>query len=134
MPAAKPEYCKRTPVAKMGFTQKSSCRAQGLIPRANGTIRKSKKYQTKKKHRGGSKRKRTINRSLFDNGKKKPRTQTGYGTQKRAQMTLRNIKKFPMSYQKQVVYTLYNRAKYHKYQNQGMRNAMRVFSKWIQKH
>ena len=69
-----------------------------------------------------------------DNGKKKPRTKTGYGTAKRARMTLRNIKSLPKSYQRQVVTTMYNRAKYHKYQNQGMRNAMKIYKDWLGKH
>ena len=39
MPAASKEYCKKTPVRKMGFTQKASCKAQGLLERT------SKKYK-----------------------------------------------------------------------------------------
>ena len=41
MPAASKEYCKKTPVRKMGFTQKASCKAQGLLERT------SKKYKGK---------------------------------------------------------------------------------------
>lgn len=32
----------------IGFTMRSSLKAKGLIPRANGTYRVSKKYQTRK--------------------------------------------------------------------------------------
>lgn len=47
MPKTSKNYCKNTPINKMGFTQRSSCRAQGLIPRADGTTRKSAKYRMK---------------------------------------------------------------------------------------
>lgn len=39
-----PEVCKQ-PGGPKGFSAIASCRAQGLIPRADGTYRKSKKYQ-----------------------------------------------------------------------------------------
>jgi hypothetical protein len=29
------EYCKTTPISKMGFSQRSSCKAQGIIPRTS---------------------------------------------------------------------------------------------------
>ena len=49
MPKSSKEYCLNTPVSKMGFTQKSSCKAQGLIPRTSkknkGKYIKSPKYQ-----------------------------------------------------------------------------------------
>lgn len=32
----------------IGFTMRSSLKAKGLIPRANGTYRVSKKYQTRR--------------------------------------------------------------------------------------
>lgn len=38
------KYCKKTPASKMGFSQRSSCKAQGFIKRSDGTRRKSKKY------------------------------------------------------------------------------------------
>jgi hypothetical protein len=71
------------------------------------------------------------NLSLFSSGKNKPKTKTGYGNKSRAIMTLKNIKKYNKTYQKQVVNTLYNRAKYHKYQNKDMREAMKVFKLWL---
>jgi hypothetical protein len=71
------------------------------------------------------------NKSLYASGTKKPRTKTGYGNTEKAKMTLKNIKKFDRVYQIQVVNTLYNRAKYHKYQTKDMREAMKVFKKWL---
>ena len=66
------EYCKRTPVSKMGFSQRSSCKAQGLIKR---TGKKNKgKYIRSPKHRVKSplfyKRKKSISRR---SGKSNPR-------------------------------------------------------------
>ena len=36
-----------------------------------------------------------------------------------------------MVYQKQVVNTMYNRAKYHPKQTNNMREAMKIFSIWL---
>ena len=51
MPRASRTYCKNTPIKKMGFTQKASCKAQGLIPRESKKLRgkyiKSPKYRYK---------------------------------------------------------------------------------------
>lgn len=44
-PPVSASYCKKTPVSKMGFTQRSSCKAQGLIKRSNGRKYKSPKYK-----------------------------------------------------------------------------------------
>ena len=72
MPRMSREYCKRTPVSKMGFSQRSSCKAQGLIKR---TGKKNKgKYIRSPKHRVKSplfyKRKKSISRR---SGKSNPR-------------------------------------------------------------
>lgn len=156
MGRASPEYCRKTPISKMGFTQRSSCKAQGLIPRTSqsnkGKYIRSPKYISKS--------------SLFSPGKNKPRTKTGYRDGETAIMTLNNISSMPTSYQKQVVNTMYNhrrlklpapvvgalidqagtrpnpefgaslvnRAKYHKYQTSGMRQAMKVYKKWLIEH
>jgi hypothetical protein len=49
MPKASITYCKNTPIKKMGFTQKASCKAQGLIPRESKDLKgkyvKSPKYK-----------------------------------------------------------------------------------------
>lgn len=52
---------------------------------------------------------------------------TGYGSAKKARATLRSIRNKPVSLQKQVLITMYYRAKHHKFQTDGMRNAMRIF-------
>lgn len=134
MGVASKKYCKTTPVKKMGFSQKASCRAQGIIPRASkknkGKYLKSPKYKKKKYHFSRSK---SINKSLYASGNKKPKIKTGYGTAQKAKMTLKNIKGKDKGYQLRIVNTMYNRAKYHKYQNQGMRDAMKIFKKWLDK-
>ena len=129
MPKASKEYCLKTPIKRMGFTQRASCKAQGYIKRT------SKQYKGKKikspKYRMNTPKRDPMNKSLYASGTKKPRTKTGYGDAEKAKMTLKNIKKFDRTYQTQVVNTLYNRAKYHKYQTKDMREAMKVFKKWL---
>jgi hypothetical protein len=38
-----------------------------------------------------------------------------------------------MTYQKQVVITMYNRAKYHPHQTPEMKDAMKVYDEWLKK-
>lgn len=68
-----------------------------------------------------------------DNPRGKPRTRgIGYGTAERARKSIHLLKGKPKAYQLQVATTMYYRAKHHKYQNQGMRDAMKVWGKYIQ--
>ena len=131
MPSMKRKYCKTVPVRKMGFSQKASCKAQGFLKRNSKKYKgkyvissKYKKSKRKNSRDGGGK-------SLYSNGKKRPKTKTGYGDSRRAKETLKNIKKFDNKYQMQVVNTMYNRAKYHANQTDGMRDAMKIFKKWL---
>jgi len=130
------KYCSRTPQRKMGFSQKASCKARGLLKRTSkknkGKYVISAKYIKKSKKR--VRKDGSHSRSLYSNGNRKPRTKTGYGNAKRAIDTLKNIKKFDKTYQIQVVNTMYNRAKYHKNQTPDMREAMKVFKKWLKSH
>ncbi len=52
---------------------------------------------------------------------------TGYGSAKKARATLRAIRSKPVTLQKQILVTMYYRAKHHKYQTDDMRAAMNVF-------
>jgi hypothetical protein len=124
MPSMSRKYCLTTSPRKMGFSQKASCKAQGLLKR---TSKKYKgKYVISPKYKDGG----TL--SLYSNGNgKKSRTKSGYGNAKRALETLKNIKKFDKSYQMQVVNTMYNRAKFHANQTSDMREAMKIFKKWL---
>jgi hypothetical protein len=66
---------------------------------------------------------------LFNNNPRgHPRTPgTGYGSAKKARKTLKLLKGKPNSYRKQVITTLMYRAKFHKFQTPGMRNAYDIF-------
>ena len=64
----------------------------------------------------------------------RPRAKTGFKDAIMARMTLKNIAKHPLTYQKQVIITMYNRAKYHPHKTLEMQKAMLVFSKWMANH
>ena len=70
---------------------------------------------------------------LFNNNPRgKPITyKTGYGSANKARRTLRKIHKKPKSYQRQVATTMYYRAKYHKHQTNGMKNAEMIYKKFL---
>lgn len=125
MPRMSREYCLKTSPRRMGFSQKSSCKAQGFMKRT------SKKYKGKYVISPPPKYKKSINKSLFSSGKNKPKIKSGYSSKEIAEQTLKNLRGFPKEYKMQVVNTMYNRAKYHKYQTKGMRDAMRVYSRWL---
>ncbi len=122
MPSMSRKYCLSTSPRKMGFSQKASCKAQGLLKR------------TSKKNKGRyviSRNYKADGSSLYSNSnRKKSRTKIGYGNSKRASETLKNIKRFDKSYQIKVVNTMYNRAKFHANQTSDMRDAMKIFKKW----
>ena len=122
MPSMSREYCKKTPIRKMGFSQKASCKAQGLIARTS-LKSKGKRVKSPKYKRDGS---------LFSNTKKKKKSYfTGYGTAEKAKKMLRSIKRLPEGKQNQLVNSMYNRAKYHANQTDDMRKAMKVFKKFL---
>ena len=56
---------------------------------------------------------------------------SGYDSVKRANSTIKSIKNRAKSEQKEIVETMYNRAKYHDTQTSGMREAMEVFEQWL---
>lgn len=72
---------------------------------------------------------------LFNNSPRgTPRVKgTGYGSKEKARKTLKKIKGKPKALQKQIITTMYYRAKYHKYQTDGMRNAMKVYKPFLHK-
>ena len=131
------KYCTTTSPNKMGFSQKSSCKAQGYLKRTSkknkGKYFISPKYKSKKSKRS-KQSKNKINKSLYSNGKNKPKIKSGYGSAEIARKTLKNIKGRSRSYKMQIVNTMYNRAKHHKYQTSGMKKAMKVFKNWLSKN
>jgi hypothetical protein len=67
-----------------------------------------------------------------DNPRGAPRTRgIGYGTADKARKSIKLLKGKPNAYQRQVATTMFFRAKYHKYQNKGMREAMKVWGEYI---
>ncbi len=70
---------------------------------------------------------------LFSNNPRgKPKLKTlGYGTAKKARNSVRKLRKMPGAYQHQAATTMYYRAKYHVHQTDGMRNAMRIYGRFL---
>jgi hypothetical protein len=67
-----------------------------------------------------------------DNPRGRPRTRgIGYGTPEKARKSIQLLKGKPEAYKRQVATTMYYRAKHHKYQNEGMRQAMKVWKQYI---
>ena len=73
---------------------------------------------------------------LYDHNKnpKKSVKGTGYGSKEKALKTLRIIKQEPLIKQKQIVITMYNRAKFHKHRTKKMKHAMKVYEPWMLKN
>jgi hypothetical protein len=79
--------------------------------------------------------KKKVNTSLYeDNHSERSTRGTGFINRQKALDTLKIIKDRDLTYQKQVVNTMYNRAKYHPHQTESIREAMKVFEKWLQKN
>lgn len=71
---------------------------------------------------------------LFNDNPKGPsKIKAQYGTKERAQQTLKRLRGRPKAYQRQVATTMYYRAKHHKYQTKGMKEAMKVYGRFLQK-
>ena len=68
MPGMTIEYCKSTPISKMGFSQKSSCKALGVIPRTSGKKIVSDKYKRRSKNKKGSRERSSLRRSKSKKG------------------------------------------------------------------
>jgi hypothetical protein len=64
----------------------------------------------------------------------KPKTKTGFANATSARMTLKNIAPYDLTYQKQVVITMYNRALYHPNRTPQMKEAMAVYATWMNKN
>lgn len=76
--------------------------------------------------------KKSVNKSLYNDDHPKTSTKgTGFKDKQKALDTLEIIKNRDIVYQKQVVNTMYNRAKYHPHQTPDMKEAMKVYAKWL---
>jgi hypothetical protein len=75
-----------------------------------------------------------INFSLYsDDNPKTTLKGTGFKDEKKAKETLELIKNKDIVYQKQVLNTLINRAKYHPHQTKEMKDAIKIFQEYYQK-
>ena len=76
--------------------------------------------------------------NLFDDQikgkKKKYNVKLGYSDAERALQTIKNVKKFDVSVQRQLVNSMLNRAKYNKNQTSGMRDAIKIYTKWMKEN
>jgi hypothetical protein len=69
---------------------------------------------------------------LYNNPPWKPRISgIKYATAKNARASILKISKEDKAYRKRVAMRMYFRAKYHKNQTSGMREAMRVWKKYM---
>jgi predicted ribonuclease toxin of YeeF-YezG toxin-antitoxin module len=68
---------------------------------------------------------------LFNNTRKKRPSHLHYGTAERARKSLRYLKTRPLAEQKRGAQAMYYRAKYHANQTKNMREAMKVYSKFL---
>ena len=76
-----------------------------------------------------------VNKSLYEDNHPTTSTKgTGFKNKQKALDTLKIIKDRDIVYQKQVVNTMYNRAKYHPYQTKDMLEAMKVYKEWLDKN
>jgi hypothetical protein len=76
-----------------------------------------------------------INKSLYEDKHPESSTKgTGFKNKQKAIDTLEIIKNRDLIYQKQVVNTMYNRAKYHPHHTKDMKEAMKIFNDWLKKN
>jgi hypothetical protein len=77
---------------------------------------------------------RKVGYRLFNDNPKGPsKVKAQYGTAERARQTLKRLRGKPKAYQRQVAVTMFYRAKHHKYQTKGMKEAMKVYGTFLQK-
>ena len=73
-----------------------------------------------------------INLSLYEDYNPKTTIKgLGFKNKKKALETLDKIKHKDLTYQKRVVNTMLNRAKYHPHINNDMKDAINIFKKWL---
>jgi len=69
--------------------------------------------------------------AIFNNPTRPPKIKAAYGTAKKARNTIRRLRKETRKQQRQTARSMFFRAKYHKYQTSGMRNAMKVYGDFL---
>jgi hypothetical protein len=115
----------------MNQTKGSKSRVRLFILKSPGKILDAGLYRPERFYKGYVKLVR-INTSLYDDANPRSTTEgLGFRDKQTAENTLRRISTREKTYQKQVVTTMYNRAKYHPHQTDEMRQAMKVYEKWL---
>lgn len=77
---------------------------------------------------------RKVGQRLFNDNPKGPsKIKSGYGTAEKARQTIKRLRSKPKAYQRQVAVTMYYRAKHHKFQTKGMKEAMKIYGSFLQK-
>tara|TARA_Y100000589_G_C27094189_1_gene605238 strand:- start:236 stop:760 length:525 start_codon:yes stop_codon:yes gene_type:complete len=78
---------------------------------------------------------RNENLSLYEDYKPETTIKNlGFKNKLKAIYTINKIKNKSLKYQKSVINTMYNRAKYHPNRTKDMEKAMQVFKKWLNKN
>lgn len=73
--------------------------------------------------------------SLYEDYKPKTTIKNlGFKNKEKALYTINKIKNKSLKYQKSVINTMYNRAKYHPNRTKDMEKAMKIFKVWIDKN
>jgi hypothetical protein len=91
--------------------------------------------RTRKRSKSRSKtRKEELFHDLEKGEKKKYKVKLGYGSEDIAYQTIKNVKKFELSIQRQLINSMLNRAKYNKNQTKGMRDAIKIYTRWMKEH
>ena len=70
--------------------------------------------------------------AVFNDPKHPPKFRAAYGTAKKARNTLKRLSRATRKKARQVARTMYYRAKYHKYQTPGMKEAMKVYGDYLE--
>ena len=82
--------------------------------------------------------KKGVNISLFAANKnpKKSVQGTGFGSAEKARDSIKICERDcrDLTHQKQVIVTMFNRAKFHPHRSAGMVEAMKVFAPWLKRH
>jgi hypothetical protein len=88
----------------------------------------------KSRSRSRSKERSFLFDNQLNNKKKKYNVKLGYSDAEKALQTIKNVKKFDLSVQRQLINSMLNRAKYNKNQTSGMRNAIKIYNKWMKEN
>lgn len=80
-------------------------------------------------------RKRSVGHQLFNDNPsgRRPKVRAGYGDAQKARRTLKQLRGKPAAYQRQVVTTMFYRAKYHAHRTKDMEAAMKVYGAFLKR-